>query len=358
VIPALLVGSQPSWRRQIDAILFAHGIEVGWWWPTPSHLSDIPAGACIVIVATDNCSHKLSKPAMERARKAGTPLVCGPHRKAAMTPLLTKQGFPLLAVTEDNGPGTFGIDVTQAALATLPASTILDLPLLDADEDADLPVPVPTEPSMPPTAPPAAILPPAAFASLNADAIALYQRVLPIIAANPWITTAEVAARLSVASGSLFYPMRVARDALGIKAGVGAGASRIVDRTLYEHGCAVLDVTPIVGDIGPTRPPYTAKDRNGGDRGQPGRGVVPAPKASKVIAPITPPPPLPASLLPAPAPTPTPAPAPSDDLRDTKEALRLLLEAMRSEGVEHVTLDADGTVSVRRRVTVTGVFTL
>ena len=354
MIPALLVGSQPAWRRQIDAILFAHGIEVGWWWPTPSHLSDIPAGAFVVIVATDNCSHKLSKPAMERARKAGIPLVCGPHRKAAMSPLLARQGFPLLAVTEHNGPGTFGIDVTQAALADLPASTILDLPLLDADDDADLPVPVPvlTEPSMPPTPAPAAILPPAAFASLNADAIALYQRVLPIIAANPWITTAEVATRLSVTSGSLFQPMRVARDALGIKAGVGAGASRIVDRALYEQGCEVLTVTPIVGDIGPTRPPYTAKDRNGGDRAQPGRGVVPAFDVSHV-APV-------AALVTAPPapPAPTPAPAASDDLRDTKEALRLLLEAMRSEGVESVTLDADGAVNVRRRVTVTGTFSL
>ena len=343
MIPALLVGSQSSWRRQMDTILLAHGVEVVWWWSQAGSLSDIPPGCEVVVVATDNCSHKLSKPAMDRARKAGVPLICGPHRKTSMSPLLTKQGFPLLAsLVERNGPGTFGIDVTQAAMATLPVSIILDLPMLD--DDLSAPEPAPSEEPTVPT-----ITPPASVAGLNDPALSLYTRSLPLVAAHPWITGAEVAVVLGVPFGSLFVPLRFAREALGIKAGIGAGASRIVNRALYELGCAALGCVPVAENEGPTRPPHTAKDRAGGARA----ALAPASAMAALVTALTP-----AAEPPKPVAAPAPVPALSGDLRDTKEALRLLLEAMRAEGVEHVAIGDDGEVSIRRRVVTTSTFTL
>jgi hypothetical protein len=290
--------------------------------------------ARVVIVMTDNCSHKLSKPAMARAREAGVPLVCGNHRKSSMSPLLDRAGFPLItgaAKAAAQGP----LDVTQLAICGLPESTVSDLPLLSPEESLPMPK---------------TIAVPTGLANLTPADLAYYEKALPIVAENPWLTSAEIAPRLDVATTVLYTPLRYAREALGIKAGVGAGASRIVNRALYEHGCEVLGITPVAENVGPTRLPYTAKDRNGGDRGQPGRGVIPASTAAKVIAAITPPPPLPASLIPAPEAPPEAPAKPAESA--TTEALRLLLEAMRAEGVEHVAISADGSVALRRRIVV------
>jgi hypothetical protein len=63
----------------------------------------------------------------------------------------------------------------------------------------------------------------------------------------------------------------------------------------------------------------------------------------------------------APAP-PSPAPVaallPGEAAKDTLEALRLLLEAMRAEGVESVTVSDDGKVNLRRRIVITSSLTI
>ena len=346
---ALLVGSNETWRDQIDPILFAHDIAVEWWWPTVTKLGAIPSGCDVVIVTTDNCSHKLSKPAMERARRAGVPLVCGPHRRAAMSVVLARQGFPLAATPPLWGVPTLG---TASALATLSDASMTALMAAATDPlpppppeiiealsmllSAPVPVPAPI---------PAPVLVHAASVDLlTAVARDDYSAALPLVAANPWITTAEVAAILTIPVGALYSPLRCARDTLGIRAGQGSGPSRITDRARYEAGCAALGVSPVAEAVGPTRPPNKA--------------IVPAAVATVVPVVVTPEPEPEALAAPVPAPKPQApalaAPAPAD----TREALLLLLESMRAEGVEHIAIGADGTVNIRRRVVVTSTFSL
>jgi len=337
MIPALLVGSRPTWRRQMDTILLAHGIEVAWWWPQVTHLSEIPASCRVVVVATDNCSHKLSKPAMERARKAGVPLVCGPHRKSAMSPLLEKQGFPALSTLAEGFPAPF--DLTHVAIATLPSSIILDLPPLTESEPESSPMRVPVT-----------VVPPAPL-RLSSTENAAYERALPLLAANPWLTVAEVAKALNIHAPTLFSPVRAARTALGVKAGQGAGAPRIIDRAAYERVCGSLGIAPVAENVGPTHAPGTAFQRAGGWRSATKAIASPAEAAAVAAAIRTLPPPPPKV-------EPKPEALPGEPVKDTKEALRLLLEAMRSEGVEHVAISDDGNVSIRRRVVTTSTFTL
>jgi hypothetical protein len=354
--PALLVGSNARWRDQIDGILELHGISVEWWWPTPSHLGSIPKGCELVVVATDNCAHKLSKPAMVRAREAGIPLVCGPHRKSAMSPLLAKQGFPLTP------PPLFGEPTlgTTVALATTPTAMLRDI----LTDTTPLPPPSPefleaiAMPVFTP-APKPAFPHPDAVDRLSPTARKDYTRILPLVAATPWATAAEISKVTGIPSNVLFRPIRIAREACGITPGVGSGANRITDRPRYEAACAFLNVPAMTEDIGPTRPPGSAHTRNGGDRSQPGRVVTapPTPKPAKAssefdvshVAPVEAAPPAPAPVAALPQ---------GEATKDTLEALRLLLEAMRAEGVEQVTVSDDGKVNIRRRVIVTGTLTL
>jgi len=352
----LLVGSNDRWLEQMTCILELHGMRVDWWWPTPTRLGDIPPGCEAVVVATDNCSHKLSKPAMERARKAGVPLICGPHRKATMSPLLAKQGFPITP------PPLFGEPTlgTTVALATTPTAMLRDIladttplppPSPDFLEAIAMPIPVP--------APKPAFPHPDAVDRLSPTARKDYTRILPLVAATPWATAAEISKVTGIPSNVLFRPIRCAREACGITPGVGSGANRITDRPRYEKACAFLNVPAMTEDIGPTRPPGSAHTRNGGDRKQPGR-IVTAPPTPKPAPPVAAPPvqaPVEAAP-PAPAPAPVAAPPQGDPAKDTLEALRLLLEAMRAEGVEQVTVNDDGKVNIRRRVIVTGTLTL
>jgi hypothetical protein len=65
-------------------------------------------------------------------------------------------------------------------------------------------------------------------------------------------------------------------------------------------------------------------------------------------------------VVPPPAPEVVAAPAQPDtsSTPDTVTALRLLLDAMRAEGVERVEVAADGTVGMTRRVVVTATLSL
>jgi hypothetical protein len=343
----------------MEDVLSLHGMRIDWWWPTASRLGDIPLGCEAVVVATDNCSHKLSKPAMERARKAGVPLVCGPHRRSALSPLLAKHGFPLTP------PPLFGVPTlgTTSALASMPAGVVNAI--LDTATDPLLPPPAEVlEAIIMAITTPVSLVHAPAVDTLTPAARKVYDRVLPLIAANPWATTAELSAKTKVASGSLFRPVRFARATLGITPGIGAGANRLTDRARYEAACAALRVTPIAGDVGPTRPPGSAEQRNGGDRAQPGRTVrsIVPPAIGQVIAEkLATLEPQPVNVVPvtvAPASAPAAALPQGEAAKDTLEALRLLLEAMRAEGVEHIAISDDGKVNFRRRVVITSTLDL
>ena len=360
MIRTLLVGSNDRWLPQMESILELHGMQIDWWWPLPTRLGDIPPGCEAVVVATDNCSLKLSKPAMERARKAGVPLICGPHRKAALSPLLAKQGFPI------SPPALFGVPTlgTTSALASMPTGTVDAI--LDTATDPLPPPPIELLEALLAAAAPVITLftHDPAVDTLTTLSRNVYDLILPLIAADPWVTAAELSAKTKVASGSLFRPVRIARDTLGIAAGVGAGPNRIVNRARYEAACAAVGVTPVKEDVGPTRPPGSASQRNGGDRGQKGRGkaIVPAAVAKNIaerLATLEPQPVtvVPVTVTPAPAPVATALPQ-GEATKDTLEALRLLLEAMRAEGVEHISITDDGKVNVRRRVVITSTLDL
>ena len=436
MIAALLVGSRKTWRRQVDPLLLAHGIEVRWWWPTTSQSESEPPKHCqVIVVMTDCCSHKLSKPAMEMARKFEVPLICGNHRKSSMSQVLERAGFPVLtsALAMPQAP----IDIVGAALATLPASTILDLPpLLPSEPETEptpepsmpFPLPTPTGLSVPerrayesiclaicsdpnvanndlanslglapgsigtltakarrnlglrfipgpvrrfnidhavyddacaklgvrpaptPTPTPSAEKP-SELERLGAAARKHYDAALPLVAGNPWLTAAEVSEKTGIPSNVLFRPLRLAREACGIRAGQGSGANSIVDRARYEAACREMGMTPIEEDVGPTRPPGTAHLRSGGDRASPGRGLA----ESEPVAPTLPP-----SWTEAMESKPTGGKAllPGEAAKDTVEALRLLLEAMRAEGVEQVTVSDDGKVHIRRRIVIASSLTL
>jgi len=333
MIPGLLVGSNARWRDQIEGILLAHGIRIEWWWPTVANLGSIPARCRVVIVATDNCSHKLSKPVLQRAREAGIPLVCGSHRKSAMAPLLDRAGFPLLTTFATEAPIAC-VDPTLAALATLPASVILDLPML-AD---DPPIPEPEAPTPPEeeTAPmpiftPAPVAHGARHAKLRGNDLRHYDTMLPLLAATPHLHSPAVAAKLGVKVTALYGALAAARETLGISA--SASAAYIADRPRYEAACAALGVDPVMPP-----PPLTL----------PKISTLPTP-APVVTLPVTTPPP---------APAPVAALLPGEAATDTLAGIRLLLDAMRSEGVEHVAVNDDGTVTIRRRIVVTSTLSI
>jgi hypothetical protein len=320
VIPVLLVGSNARWREQIESTLAAHGMRVEWWWPTVSQLqASIPAGCGAVIVATDNCSHKLSKPAMERAREAGVPLVCGSHRKSALTPLLTKQGFP--------------------------------------------PIPTPKEPAMKlsPIPPAASVVHhDAGFETLSEASREVYAAALRLLAADPWMTATVAADVLHVVPATKLWPvLAVVRRTLGIVAAQGSGPARIGNRDRYEAVCNALGIPAVTDDVGPTRPPKAHTPP------PPPAAKIPVPAAPAIALPVRVVPPAPALVVVPPptpevAPVPAAPPAPPDtsSLPDTVTALRLLLDAMRAEGVERVEVAADGTVAMTRRIVVTATLSL
>lgn len=318
MIPVLLVGSNARWREQIEAILATHGMRVEWWWPTVSSLqASIPAACGAVIVATDNCSHKLSKPAMVRAREAGVPLICGSHRKSALTPLLTKHGFP---------PLNKDTPMTSAPLVPPQMSVV--------HHDAG-------------------------FETLSEASRDLYAVALRLLAGNPWATSTEAATHINALPAKLWPVLAVARRTLGIIAPMGSGAARIGNRSRYEAVCNALGIPPVTEDIGPRR-----------GLPQPTQPVQEVPVRVAASAPVPPPPPEPTPapepvVAPTPAPValvvaPPPAPAQPDTSTtpDTVTALRLLLDAMRAEGVERVEVTADGTVAMTRRVVVTATLSL
>ena len=338
MLNGLLVGSRISWRAQIDPVLLSHGIDVRWWWPTISHMGDIPRNCDVVIVMTDCCSHKLSKPAMAMARKASVPLICGNHRKAKMVPLLESRGFPCLVThAETVAPGA--LDVTQLAIGTMCASILSDLPELNPQEE----IPMPATASLPATDSPVGYLNHAPGVSeLKGTPLGHYRTVLLALAENPWLINMTVAARLKLEPGSVGVQCSLARETLGLLGRRGRMPARVLDRPRYEAACAALGVTPVADNEAPPLAPLASYSTTNGDRAQLASFSTMAKPAAKPEA--TPEPPTP--------PVATTGLLPGEPTKDTLEVLKLLLEAMRAEGVEFVSIDERGKVAIRRRVTI------
>jgi hypothetical protein len=157
-----------------------------------------------------------------------------------------------------------------------------------------------------------------------------YDTMLPLLAATPNLHSPAVATRLNVKATSLYGALAAARETLGIAA--SSSTAYVADRPRYEAACAALGVTPVPARWPPTVP------------------TLPTP-APVVALPVTTPPP-------APAPAPVAALLPGEAATDTLAGIRLLLDAMRSEGVEHVAVNDDGTVTIRRRIVVTSTLSI
>lgn len=341
MLNGLLVGSRISWRAQIDPVLLAHGIDVRWWWPSISHMGDMPRNCDVVIVMTDCCSHKLSKPAMAMARKASVPLICGNHRKAKMVPLLESRGFPCLVThAETVAPGA--LDVTQLAIGTMCASILSELPELNPQEEISMPA------ALPATDSPVGYLNHAPGVSeLKGTTLGHYRTVLLALAENPWLINTTVAERLKLEPGSVGVQCSLARETLGLLGRRGRMPARVLDRPRYEAACLALGVTPVTEDAAPPLAPLASYSSANGDRAQLASFSTMA-KLAKAVSEskpaATPEPPTP--------PVATTGLLPGEPTKDTLEVLKLLLEAMRAEGVEFVSIDERGKVSIRRRVTI------
>ena len=337
MLSGLLVGSRISWRAQIDPVLLSHGIDVRWWWPSISHMGDIPRNCDVVVVMTDCCSHKLSKPAMAMARKASVPLICGNHRKAKMVPLLESRGFPCLTThAETVAPGA--LDVTQLAIGTMCASILSDLPELSPEEE--IPMPAATVPAI--NLPVGYLNHAPGVGELKGAGLVHYRTVLHAIAENPWLINADIAERLKLEPGSVGVQCSLARETLGILGRRGRLSARVLDRARYEAACAALGVTPVTEDAAPALAPLASYSSANGDRAQL-QSLSTSPTLAKLVNAVAEPPPPPVS---------TPGLLPGEPTKDTLEVLKLLLEAMRAEGVEFVSIDERGKVSIRRRVTI------
>jgi hypothetical protein len=303
-------------------------------------MKDIPRNCDVVIVMTDCCSHKLSKPAMAMARKASVPLICGNHRKAKMVPLLESRGFPCLTThAETVAPGA--LDLTQLAIGTMCASILSDLPELSPEEE----IPMPAATVSATDLPVAYINHAPGVSELKGAGLVHYRTVLRDIAESPWLINATIADRLKLEPGSVGVQCSLARETLGILGRRGRLPARVLDRARYEAACAALGVTPVAEDAAPALAPLASYSSANGDRAQL-QSLSTSPTLAKLVNAVAEPPPEP------PTPVATTGLLPGEPTKDTLEVLKLLLEAMRVEGVEFVSIDERGKVSIRRRVTI------
>jgi hypothetical protein len=156
-----------------------------------------------------------------------------------------------------------------------------------------------------------------AVAKFSAYRRALYQKLLPLMAENPWITNVELAVDIKVSPGVVVKVSPFARSTLSIIVGRGSAPNVISDRARYEKVCSMLGVEPVAENEGPTRLPCTAGFRNGGDRGPNGRIRTPVPRERAKTE---------VSLM---------------------RLIRPLVAAIRAEGVEEVAIHSNGSVFIR-----------
>jgi hypothetical protein len=288
------------------------GIDVRWCWEERNDPKrGLPDACRLMLVATDCNSHTLSGAALSLARTNGLPVVHISHRWAQAAPVLARAGF-------------------RATSAPEPEPTPLPEPE-PVEEPAMIAPPTTTDTPAPPPAPSPRV------AALTATNRARYATVLRMLAADPWLTTPDVA-RLTGLNPSVLWPvLAAARDTLSIHASQGSGRATIENRATYEAWCRTLNVTPCPQNVGPTRPPNSAAQKK-----------APTPPAAPVSAPAAPPAPV----------TATPPVDPEAVPVDLRDAVSILRATMADHGFASVTVTETGEVRWERRITRTGMFTL
>ena len=331
--PALMVGSRPAWLEKLRPHLEHVGIDVRWLWETRNDPKrGIPAACALMLIATDCNSHTLSGTALSMARAAGINVIHIPHRWAQASPLLERAGFraPTLALAEVSPAVNIALAV-PGLLAPVPEPVKEETPVPDPSSPAPLFGAAASSPPPPPPSP--------RVAKMAPHKRAHFDRALRLLAADPWLTGAELMRITGLRDSIVWEIGAAARDTLGIASSHGSGAATIKDRPRYEAWCRTLGVVPCPQDYGPTRPPHTA-----GDNARRAARNAAAPAVD--VAPVAP-------VAPS-------APVPSTDTLppDLIDAVKILRAVMADHGFASVSVSIDGEVRWERRVVRVGAFTL
>ncbi len=290
MVRAVLVGSRPAWAAKLVPHLRGVGIDVRWHWEKPGATrAGFPVGAGLVLITTDCNAHALSAPALSLARAINIPFIHIPHRWSAAAPVLARAGW------------------VPVPVPSVPVPVPVEVPVLDL---------VPSLPK-PPPAPPAS--PPLVW--IPAEPTWVRDHALRRLAADPQLTSRELAAALAINENHGSTAFAAARKMLTIRGQARSVPARILDMDVYRAWCAHLRIDPV---------------------------AAPEPKG--------PPEPMPMAAPPAPTAAPAPMPAPEASALDASvgAACSLLLAAMRAASVTQITVAASGDVSWTRLVVTTG----
>ena len=297
MVRAILVGSRPAWAAKLVPHLRAVGIDVQWHWEKPGATrAGFPVGAALVLITTDCNAHALSAPALSLARAVNIPVIHIPHRWSAAAPVLARAGWVPIPVPSAPAP-----------VPSAPAP--VEVPVLDL------------VPSLLPKFPPAPTASPL-LVWIPAEPTWVRDHALKRLAADPQLTSRELAAALNISEGHGSTAFAAARKMLTIRGQARSVPARVLDMDVYRAWCAFLKIDPV---------------------------AAPEPE------PETPPAPMPAPMLAPPPPAPMPAPEAGAGLdASVGAACSLLLAAMRAANVTQISVTAAGDVSWTRLVVTTG----
>lgn len=296
MVRAILVGSRPAWAAKLVPHLRAVGIDVQWHWEKPGATrAGFPVGAALVLITTDCNAHALSAPALSLARAASLPVVHIPHRWSAAAPVLARAGWVPVPVPVPSIP--------------VPAPPV-EVPVLDL-------VPSPFPP-----APPASPL----LVWIPAEPVWVRDHALKRLAADPQLTSRELAAALNISEGHGSTAFAAARKMLTIRGQARSVPARVLDMDVYRAWCAFLKIDPV---------------------------AAPEPEGPPEPMPETPPAPMPMPMPAPPAPMAAPETGSALDA-SVSAACSLLLAAMRAANVTQISVSAAGDVSWTRLVVTTG----
>lgn len=364
----LVVGGEASVLRKLTPRLRRHLLKVDGHWPWKKQAGAFPDTIEVLFVLTDMVSHSLSGLAIEEARKRGIPIIMGGRKHALNVDKLAAAGFPevpMLAPKPAVSPKRQKADIVSTAPKPVPIAPVptAPVPVLMAATPVETTAPEPNleEPTMPShKATPLKYTQPADTGE--------EQRIARrLLAAEPHLSNHDIIVKAGQGwtLGKVANIAKLARKALGIEVPRNAKPEMTIHRATYLAECARLGVTPLEVPLD-GQMTRTVRGR--------GRPVVPASEEAPVNA---------AARLDAKAaslsmkarsvevatvPTSSVPPAllaayhgaqqGAQEASTTIEALRLLLEAMRAEGVASVTVSDDGSVNMQRRVVVSSSMTL